>query len=125
VATESGAQNSADFGSGDEEQHPMDTEALEDSFTDDQHSRTSTTSQPETADSQAGESGSNLPGDTSGSKLVPNTRWWIPAEGIRRDVIQADIRHYLGPEVTVRPGEGEGADRVRRVSRYEEPSANR
>jgi hypothetical protein len=37
---------------------------------------------------------------------TPNWRWWIPAEGISRDVIQADIQRYLGPEALVRPGEG-------------------
>lgn len=42
----------------------------------------------------------------------PNFRWWIPADGIRRDVIQADIQRYLGPEAVVRPGEGRDADRV-------------
>lgn len=31
---------------------------------------------------------------------------WIPAVGISRDVIQADIKRYLGPEALVRPGEG-------------------
>lgn len=43
---------------------------------------------------------------------TPNFRWWIPAEGIRRDVIQADIQRYLGPEALVRTGEGRDADRV-------------
>ncbi len=37
---------------------------------------------------------------------TPNWRWWIPAEGISRDVIQADIGRYLGPEALVRPGDG-------------------
>lgn len=41
-----------------------------------------------------------------------NFKWWIPADGIRRDVIQADIERYLGPESVVRPGEGRDADRV-------------
>jgi hypothetical protein len=43
---------------------------------------------------------------------TPNYRWWIPAEGIRRDVIQADIQRYLGPEAVVRPGEGRDENRV-------------
>lgn len=43
---------------------------------------------------------------------TPNTRWWISAEGIRRDVIQADLHRYLGPEAIVRPGEGRDADKV-------------
>ncbi|KAF2397983.1 hypothetical protein EJ06DRAFT_118365 [Trichodelitschia bisporula] len=34
----------------------------------------------------------------------PNYRWWIPAEGIHRQVIQADIQRYLGPEACMRPG---------------------
>lgn len=41
-----------------------------------------------------------------------NIRWWIPANGIRRDVIQADIQRYLGPEAVVRPGEGRDNDSV-------------
>ncbi|KIW00747.1 uncharacterized protein PV09_07730 [Verruconis gallopava] len=36
----------------------------------------------------------------------PNYKWWIPAAGIRRDVIQADIQRYLGDDALVRPGEG-------------------
>ena len=38
----------------------------------------------------------------------PNWRWWIPAEGIAREVIQADISRYLGPDAIVRPGGGTG-----------------
>lgn len=37
---------------------------------------------------------------------VPNWRWWIPAEGISREVIQADIKLYIGPHAQVRPGAG-------------------
>jgi hypothetical protein len=36
-------------------------------------------------------------------------RWWIPAAGIRSDVIQADIQRYLGPGAPVKPG---GIDKV-------------
>jgi hypothetical protein len=39
-------------------------------------------------------------------------RWWIPAEGIRRDVIQADISLYLGPDALVKPGTGVGSNMV-------------
>lgn len=38
----------------------------------------------------------------------PNYRWWIPEQGIRREVITADIQRYLGPDALVRPGEGSG-----------------
>ena len=62
-------------------------------------------------------SGSN---DRHPSSNQPNYRWWIPSDGIRRDVIQADIQRYLGPEALVRPGEGRDADRVR-----DKPSLNR
>jgi len=42
----------------------------------------------------------------------PNYRWWIPEDGIRRDVIQADIQRYLGPDALVKPGDGTGQDKV-------------
>lgn len=48
----------------------------------------------------------------SSSNRGPNFRWWIPADGIRRDVITADIQRYLGSEAVVKPGEGRDADRV-------------
>ncbi|KAF2418489.1 hypothetical protein EJ08DRAFT_703076 [Tothia fuscella] len=35
---------------------------------------------------------------------APNYRWFIPAEGIRRDVIEAHIELYLGPDALVKPG---------------------
>ncbi|KIW04670.1 hypothetical protein, variant 1 [Verruconis gallopava] len=44
----------------------------------------------------------------------PNFRWWIPEDGIRRDVIQADIQRYLGPDAMVKPGEGRDENRGRR-----------
>lgn len=31
--------------------------------------------------------------------------WFIPEDGIRRDIISAEIQHYLGNDATVRPGE--------------------
>jgi hypothetical protein len=37
-------------------------------------------------------------------------RWWIPSDGIRRDVIQADIQRYLGQDALVKPGLGTGQD---------------
>ena len=46
------------------------------------------------------------------SSSGPNWRWWIPADNIRRDVIQADIQRYLGAEALVRPGEGTGREAV-------------
>jgi hypothetical protein len=36
--------------------------------------------------------------------VSPNYRCWIPGDGIRRDVIQADIQRYLGPDALVKPG---------------------
>jgi hypothetical protein len=39
---------------------------------------------------------------------VPNWRWWIPAKEILREIIQADIQRYLGPEALVKPGNGTG-----------------
>lgn len=38
------------------------------------------------------------------SQLARN--WWIPADGIDRSVISADIQRYLGNDATVRPGTG-------------------
>lgn len=52
---------------------------------------------------------SSVPGPPAGG---PNFRWWIPENGIRRDVIQADIQRYLGPDALVKPGEGRDEDRV-------------
>lgn len=39
--------------------------------------------------------------------------WFIPADGIDRQVINADIQRYLGPDATVRPGFGTGEYEVR------------
>jgi len=58
----------------------------------------------------------------SDARGTPNWRWWIPAEGIARDVIQADIQRYLGPEALVRPGDGVG-DYAVRSSRTEVKTA--
>ncbi|KAF2418490.1 hypothetical protein EJ08DRAFT_703077 [Tothia fuscella] len=44
---------------------------------------------------------------TETSLASPNYRWWISATGVRRDVIQADIQRYLGPEALVKPGSNE------------------
>jgi hypothetical protein len=42
----------------------------------------------------------------------PNYRWWVPAEGIGRHVIQDEIRRYLGPDALVKPGQGMGENMV-------------
>ena len=39
-------------------------------------------------------------------------QWFVPAEGIDRHVISADIQRYLGNDATVRPGLGTGQDDV-------------
>lgn len=39
-------------------------------------------------------------------------RWWIPADGIKEDVIYADIQRYLGPDARVIAGEGRDNDQV-------------
>lgn len=44
--------------------------------------------------------------NTGPQQVGRNWRWWIPAEGISGEVIQADITRYLGPEAVVRPGGG-------------------
>src|SRR5690242_9634280 len=38
--------------------------------------------------------------------------WWIPAEGITREVIQVDIQRYLGPDAVCKPGVGTGQYQV-------------
>ncbi|KAF2438466.1 hypothetical protein P171DRAFT_504623 [Karstenula rhodostoma CBS 690.94] len=35
-------------------------------------------------------------------------QWFVPGEGIAREVITADIQRYLGPDALVRPGTGTG-----------------
>lgn len=40
-------------------------------------------------------------------------QWFIPGEGIAREVITADIQRYLGPDALVRPGTGTGEYEVR------------
>jgi hypothetical protein len=42
----------------------------------------------------------------------PVWNWWIPAEGIHREVIQVDIQRYLGPGAVSKPGKGHGKDAV-------------
>jgi hypothetical protein len=34
----------------------------------------------------------------------PNYRWFVPSEGIRRDVIQADLQRYLGNDAVMKVG---------------------
>jgi hypothetical protein len=52
------------------------------------------------------------PSQPAGGNTGPNWRWWIPSEGISREVIQADIQRYLGNEAVVRPGQGTGENEV-------------
>ncbi|CAN9423145.1 unnamed protein product [Alternaria alternata] len=35
-------------------------------------------------------------------------QWFVPGDGIAREVITADIQRYLGPDALVRPGTGTG-----------------
>lgn len=35
-------------------------------------------------------------------------QWFLPGDGIAREVITADIQRYLGPSALVRPGVGTG-----------------
>lgn len=35
-------------------------------------------------------------------------QWFVPGDGIAREVITADIQRYLGPDALVRPGNGTG-----------------
>jgi hypothetical protein len=37
-------------------------------------------------------------------------QWFVPAEGIERQVISADIQRYLGNDATVRPGQGNASE---------------
>lgn len=75
--------------------------------------RDSRDSREPTRDSRGHAQGHPQAHGSSAAGGTPNFRWWIPAEGIRRDVIQADIQRYLGPEALVRTGEGRDADRGR------------
>jgi hypothetical protein len=43
-------------------------------------------------------------------------QWFVPGEGIAREVITADIQRYLGPDALVRPGQGTGDHAVRHSS---------
>ena len=40
-------------------------------------------------------------------------QWFVPGDGIAREVITADIQRYLGPDALVRPGTGTGEYQVR------------
>lgn len=42
----------------------------------------------------------------------PEYKWFIPGEGISREVIQADICRYLGNDALVKPGYGTGEHEV-------------
>ena len=42
-----------------------------------------------------------------------HNQWFVPGEGIAREVITADIQRYLGPDALVRPGSGTGEYEVR------------
>jgi len=46
----------------------------------------------------------------SHSTGMPTRNWFVPGEGIAREVITADIQRYLGPDALVRPGNDEGVD---------------
>ena len=39
-------------------------------------------------------------------------QWFVPGDGIAREVITADIQRYLGPDALVRPGPGTGENEV-------------
>jgi hypothetical protein len=39
-------------------------------------------------------------------------QWFVPGEGIAREVITADIQRYLGPDALVKPGNGTGDNEV-------------
>tara|TARA_R110002003_G_scaffold141_27_gene13076 strand:- start:11483 stop:12445 length:963 start_codon:yes stop_codon:yes gene_type:complete len=56
------------------------------------------------AQSQADET-TNLNGPTKASKV---NEWFVPDEGIGREVITAEIQRYLGPDALVRFGVGTG-----------------
>jgi hypothetical protein len=43
-------------------------------------------------------------------------QWFVPGDGIAREVITADIQRYLGPDALVRPGVGTGEYQVRLTS---------
>jgi hypothetical protein len=38
------------------------------------------------------------------SSSAKKNQWFLPAEGIERDVITGDIQRYLGQDALVRPG---------------------
>jgi hypothetical protein len=48
----------------------------------------------------------------SSVSCTPKFRWWIPGEGIRRDVIEANIQRYLGQDALVKPGVGKLENQV-------------
>lgn len=42
------------------------------------------------------------------SQMSRSNQWFVPGDGIAREVITADIQRYLGPDALVRPGVGTG-----------------
>jgi hypothetical protein len=72
-----------------------------------------------------GHDGPTHDGDEAGGRdskspgsIQKQYRWWIPSDGIRRDVIQADIQRYLGQDALVKPGLGIGQDAVSSLTRH-------
>jgi hypothetical protein len=51
-------------------------------------------------------------------------QWFVPGDGIAREVITADIQRYLGPDALVRPGTGTGEYQVR-TSLIDNPTTRR
>ena len=51
-----------------------------------------------------------------------SNQWFVPGEGIAREVITADIQRYLGPDALVRPGTGTGEYEVRISKHHPHPS---
>ncbi|KAF2430789.1 hypothetical protein EJ08DRAFT_660471 [Tothia fuscella] len=52
------------------------------------------------------------------SNAAPNYKWFVPGDGIRRDVIQADIQRYLGPDALVKPGLDQDGRQGYRIAAY-------
>jgi len=48
-------------------------------------------------------------------------QWFVPGEGIERQVISADIQRYLGNDATVRPGQGNGENQVSLIASHADP----
>jgi hypothetical protein len=54
-----------------------------------------------------------------------SNQWFVPGEGIAREVITADIQRYLGPDALVRPGSGTGDFEVRHSVAVEQMRSRR